>query len=425
MKNKIFALVDCNTFYASCERVFRPDLKNKPVVVLSNNDGCVVSMSAEARAAGIKRGVPVFKIKDLIDKHGVAVFSSNDTLYGDISSRVMRSLHDFSPRVEIYSIDETFLDFTGFAGKNLIEYSKRIRREIYRSIGIPISIGIGETKTLAKLANKIGKKYSCYNGVFNIINHPKKEQILSSFDVSDVWGIGFQYTKMLHKNEINSILDLVNTDDGWIKKNMTVKGLSTVWELRGKSCIDIEKDLPDKKNILSSRSFGKHVSSKQDLTESIAYHITLASEELRRQHSICSFIIVFIETNRFKKHLPQYYNSITVEVSPPGDYTIDLINFAIKGLNKIYKPGYIFKRAGVILCGILPKNSKQIGLFDNREILSKKEKIIQTADVLNFRFGREKIRSCAFGHNKSWVMRREFKSPNYTTRWDEIPVIRV
>ena len=205
---------------------------------------------------------------------------------------------------------------------------------------------------------------------------------------------------------------------------MTVKGLSTVWELRGNSCIDLEKDIPDKKNILSSRSFGKPVSTKKELGESVSYHITLASEELRRQDSICSFIIVFIETNRFKKHLPQYYNSTTVEVNPPGAYTLDLINLAKKGLSRIYRSGYKFKRAGVILCGILPENDKQIGLFDNVEMLSKKDRIIKATDNINSKFGREKIRSCAFGHNKSWVMRRAFKSPDYTTKWNEIPVIK-
>ncbi len=423
--NNIFALIDCNSFYASCERVFRPDLNKKPIVVLSNNDGCVVSLSAEAKAVGVKRGVPVFKIRDLIERNDIAVFSSNYTLYGDISSRVMRTLHDFSLDVEVYSIDEAFLDLTGFNNVNLIEYSKKIRKKIYRDIGIPISVGIGETKTLAKLANKIGKKYPSYNGVFNIINHPKKELILSTFDVSDVWGIGFQYTKMLHRNSIESILDLVNADDGWIKKKMTVKGLSTVWELRGRSCIDLEKENPDKKNILSSRSFGKPVTSKKELGESIAYHITLASEELRSQNSICSFIIVFIETNRFKKHLPQYYNSTTVEVNPPSYYTLDLINISKRGLNKIYRPGYEFKRAGIILCGILPREGKQIGLFDDTEIISKKESIIQAADSINKKYGREKIRSCAFGHNNSWVMRRAFKSPDYTTKWDELRVIKV
>ena len=229
---------------------------------------------------------------------------------------------------------------------------------------------------------------------------------------------------MLHRNNIESILDLVNADDGWIKKKMTVKGLSTVWELKGRSCIDLEKENPDKKNILSSRSFGKPVTSKKELGESIAYHITLASEELRSQNSICSFIIVFIETNRFKKHLPQYYNSTTIEVATPTDYTLDLINLSKKGLDKIYKSGYEFKRAGIILCGILPRESKQVGLFDNTEVISKKDSIIQVADSINKKFGREKIRSCAFGHNKSWVMRRSFKSPDYTTKWNELPVIK-
>ncbi len=424
MKNKIFALIDCNSFYASCEKVFRPDLKNSPVVVLSNNDGCIVALSKEAKNLGIKRGAPLFKTKDIIEKDNINVFSSNYTLYGDLSARVMKTLTLFSPDIEIYSIDEAFLDLTDFKHLDLIGYTQKIKETVYKSVGIPISVGIGETKTLSKLANKIGKKYNKFNGVFNMVNHPAKKKIFSFFDVSDVWGIGFEYTRMLHKNNINSILDLVNADDVWIKKKMTIKGLYTVWELRGDSCIDLEKYTPDKKNILSSRSFGSPVASKKELREALAYHVTLACENLREQNSVCSFITVFFSTNRFKENEAQYMNAKTMPLLTPHAYTPDLINIAHKALDLIYKSGYKFKNCGVVLGGILPLSHKQLALFDDQIINEKKINIIKAIDDINDSYGKEKIITGSFKYNKNWAMRREYKSPNYTTSWNELPVVK-
>ena len=235
MNKKIYALVDCNSFYASCEKVFRPDLKNKPIIVLSNNDGCIVALSKEAKDLGIKRPTPLFEIQHIVFKHDIKVFSSNYTLYADLSRRVMNILKEFAPNIEVYSIDEAFLDLTGFSHLDIREYALKIKEMVYQGTQLPISIGIGPTKTLAKLANKIAKDYKSYNGVFDITNHKNTEKIFTSYGVHEVWGIGFQYTKMLHKYNINTILDFVKADDSWVKKNMTSKGLLTLWELRGRS----------------------------------------------------------------------------------------------------------------------------------------------------------------------------------------------
>ncbi len=418
--NKIFALVDCNCFYVSCERVFRPDLNNKPVVVLSNNDGCIVALSPEAKKAGLIRGAPFFKSEDIINRYGVTVFSSNYELYADLSNRVMDVLRSFAPDVEVYSIDEGFIDLTGIDKGVLSGYAQKIRETVLRYTGIPVSIGIGETKTLAKLANDIAKKYKGYNGVFSIIEHPNKEKIFKNFSVSDVWGIGRQYSIFLNRNNIKTVYDLINCDDHWIRKKMTVGGLYMVWELRGRSYHDIRPVAPSKKTIVSSRSFGQSISTKKELTESVGYHVTLAAEKLRSDNSVCSAVMVFITTNRFKKDTPQYANSIVSELDEPTSYTPDIIDKAVKGLDSIYRSGYEYKKLGIVLLKIREKTMIQRDLFVDEQ--SERKKImIKAVDHINKKHGKDTLRVGTYSAKKPWAMRRELKSPAYTTSWDELP----
>lgn len=297
---KIFALVDCNNFYVSCERVFNPKLRGKPVIVLSNNDGCAVARSEEAKSIGVPMGAPVFMYQDLFRRHKVEMLSSNYTLYGDMSHRVMSTLSRFTPSMENYSIDEAFLDLSGFDHTNLTEYAKEIQATVKRWTGIPVSIGIAPSKTLAKIANKLAKKNPMCKGVLDITNHPRLDDFLQSINLEDVWGVGRQYTKLLMRNRILTALDLKNASDFWVKKHMTIVGLRMVLELRGISCIELDELNEPKQEIIRSRSFGKSVTDLQELKEAVAFHTTRAAEKLREQHSIASYISAFIETNRFK-----------------------------------------------------------------------------------------------------------------------------
>jgi len=421
MKNKIFALIDCNSFYASCEKIFRPDLKDKPVVVLSNNDGCVVALSKEAKKAGIKRGVPLFKIMDIVKKNDVVYFSSNYELYGDISSRVMNLLGEFSPDVEIYSIDEAFIDLTGIKHHDLAKYAKLIKSYIMKCTGIPISIGIGESKTLAKLANKIGKDYEVFGGVFNIVNHKHKDKIFKSYGVHNIWGIGFQYTKMLHRHNINTIYDFTMQNDEWVKKKMTSMGLLTLWELRGISCIELEKDNPDNKQIICSRSFGSPVHSLKELEEAVAFYITRASIRLREQKCLCGGLIVFIATNRFKD-TPQYGNSAFQKIDIPTSYTPTLIRYGHELLKKIYKKGYEYKKAGIVMIELIYEKNRQLMLFEDVKTFGRENQLNNAIDRING--NKNIIHTGGFSKKNSWMMKREYKSPCYTTRWEELPVVK-
>jgi DNA polymerase V len=421
---KRFALVDCNSFYASCEKIFRPDLWNKPVVVLSNNDGCVVALSKEAKKIGIKRTTPIFEVQKLINEHDVAVFSSNYTLYGDISDRVMTTLRDFTPDLEIYSIDEAFLDLSGFQHLNLSDYAIKIRDTVFKHIGIPVSIGIGQTKTLAKLANHIAKKYSCYNGIFDITDNPNLEKIFRTIPVNEVWGVGRQYAKMLAENGIIKIYDLLQKSDTWIKKHLTINGLYMTWELKGRNCIELQTVASDRKNIVSSRSFGIPVTTKRHLKEAVAYYATIACEKLRKQNSICGCIVVFIGTNRFKPNKPQYFKSIPVVLDPPTSYTNDIISAADAGLEKIYRNGYEYKKAGVMLLDIISEDKYQYDLFADIDNINKKKTLMKTIDKITKSYGRDLITSASFSYRKPWGMMRNMKSPNYTTSWDQLPIVK-
>ncbi len=321
---KIFALIDCNSFYASCEKVFDPSLENTPVIVLSNNDGCVIARSKEAKLAGIKMGAPAFQMIDLIEKNNVAVFSSNFALYGDMSERVMKVLAKFTPDIEIYSIDEAFLDLTGMIIKNYEAYGNKIRSTILKWTGIPISVGISTTKTLAKVANHLAKKHDAFNGVMDLTNPENFEKALKLTSVADIWGIGRQYSKFLKEQNIQKASDLVNMNDSWIRKHMHVTGLRMVEELRGNPCITMETSPPDKKGITHARSFGTAVTDYSVLEEAVSTFASRCAAKLRKQKSHVSVITVFVMTNRFSDD-PKYINFKTLHITTPTNHTPGLI----------------------------------------------------------------------------------------------------
>ncbi|MDX9789876.1 MAG: Y-family DNA polymerase [Candidatus Kapaibacterium sp.] len=423
MKRKVpIAIVDCNNFYASCERIFNPSLQGKPVVVLSNNDGVIVALSNEAKALGIQSFSPLFKVKDIIEKHHVAVFSSNYTLYGDISARIMSILDNFSPEVEVYSIDEAFVYLKGFENKDINQYCREIKDTIKKWVGVPVSIGIAYTKTLAKLANRRAKKNPQYEGVLNLIDNPDIDNHLKAVEVSDVWGVGRQYTKLLNNHKIYSAYDLSRADHKWVKKKMTVQGLRTVFELNDISCISAVYNPPDKKSIISSRSFSRYITEKKELEEAIATYITRAAEKLRSQSSVANLLYVFLRTNPFKDS-PQYHKGCRINLPVPTDFTNEMIDYGIKALEQIYRPGYLYQKAGVMISGIVPAVNEQTSLFDGVD-REKMKKMTETVDKINRDMGSGTVVFATAGIKRAWSMKRELKSPQYTTRWEEIPNVK-
>ncbi len=416
--NSAIALVDCNNFYVSCERVFNPRLNGKPVVVLSNNDGIVVAASDEAKAMGLKLGVPIFQVEDLVKSGEVHTFSSNYALYGDISQRIMDTLSYFTPEIEVYSIDEAFLNLFEFERRNLTEYCRNIRRTVRKWTGIPVSIGIAETKVLAKIANRIAKKFPKADGVLNLTASPYQEKALSVTAVEKVWGVGRSYAKFLRKHGIETALDLRNAEDSWIKKHMSVVGLRIVRELRGIPCISIEVCPAAKKEICVSRSFGKPVRSFIEMQEAIAVYTTRAGEKLRKEFSAAGSLMVFMMTNRFRDE-PQYANSTVIELPVPTDCTQELIQYALKGVAKIFRKGFRFNKAGVVLADIVPANQIQTDLFDVRDRDSSK-KLMQVLDKINVRMGQDTLKYAAAGLEQNWKTKFTRRSLRYTTRWNEL-----
>jgi DNA polymerase V len=415
---RIFALVDCNNFYVSCERVFNPTLEKKPVVVLSINDGCVIARSNESKALGIKMGAPFFQNKELFRKHCVKVLSSNYALYGDMSHRVMTTLQQFAPELEIYSIDEAFLSLEGFH-LNLAEYAQQIRSTVKKHTGIPVSVGIGVTKTLAKVANKIAKSG---NGVFDITTVHDINALLETVAIENIWGVGSRYAQLLNRHDIRNARQLKDADDAWVKKKMTVAGLRTVMELRGEPCIDLELSPPSKKAIGSSRSFGKPVESLDELLESVSDYVSRAAEKLRLQNSVASVVQVYLTTNYFKPQEPQYSNCVSCQLSPT-DYTPEIIRQAQAGLKEIYRKGYWYKKTGILLMGLCPYDGIQLNLFASRSMPENK-KLMQTFDAINTRWGSNTIQFASSGIGKQWKMIQRYKSPCFTTRWSEIAVAK-
>lgn len=421
MKKKVFALVDCNNFYASCERLFRPELNNQPIVVLSNNDGCVIARSNEAKALGIAMGAPHFKLSDLLARHRVHVFSSNYALYGDLSHRVMTILQQHEPEVEVYSIDEAFVLLPYTPGKLQTKYARDLQQKIKQCVGIPVAIGIGPTKTLAKIATRIAKKVPGHAGVFDITDNPEMDQLLAACDVEDVWGIGRQSAGKLRMRGIVSARDLRDADDVWVRKRLTVTGLRTAMELRGISCLRQETAPADKKSIISSKSFGRPVSSLTEMREAVATYLSTAAEKLRIQRSAAGAIQIFIATNTFNPNLPQHVQSMTACLPKPTAYTPQLLKAALHCLDSIFKPGYQYKKAGVMLAEIVPDHHQQIGLFDTQG--PGRDELMQAVDRINQKWGRQTVQVAAAGLAKPWGMVQSYKSPSYTTNWSELPIV--
>ena len=424
---ELFGLADCNNFYCSCERVFHPDLIGKPVVVLSNNDGCVIARSEESKALGIKMGDVFYQVKDKLEQNDVAVFSSNYNLYGDMSRRVMSLLSRYSPKVDVYSIDEAFLDFTGMGtSEELTEYCRKMVRHIGKGTGIPISLGIAPTKTLAKMASKFAKKHKGYEGVCLMDTDEKREKALKLFDVADVWGIGHRSVEKLNYYGIKTAWDLTQKSESWVRKEMTVTGVRTWKELRGESCISIE-ELPHKKSICTSRSFAEQGLNKlAEVEEAIANFAAQCSRKLREQHTVCSSMTVFAHTSRFRQDLPQSYIYQTVNLIVPSNDQQELVSLAVKTLRANWKDGdgYFYKKAGVILWGICRDNAIQANLFDQVD-REKQAALAKAIDAINRKNGHNKIRVAVQGDEKGWQLKREYISKQYTTNLDDVIVLKV
>ncbi|MBP7460673.1 MAG: Y-family DNA polymerase [Candidatus Delongbacteria bacterium] len=424
MINPIFALVDCDNFYASCERLFRPDLAGKPLVILSNNDGCIIARSNEAKALGIKMGTPFYRNKSLIAGHDVTVFSSNYALYGDISHRVMRLLSEMTPRLEVYSIDEAFLGLEHIAKGDLEPYARHIRERIGHWIGVPVSVGIGASKTLAKLATRIAKKNRAWGGIFDLANRPDGDDWLHQIEVDDIWGIGRQSAQWLKKNGIFTALHLKYSDERWIEKHLTIVGRRIVLELRGISCLPLD-DLPlSRQGILCSRSFGRPVTRRIDLEEAVAEYCSRAAEKLRHQYSLASWMQVFVMTDRFKKN-NFYYNSAAARLVPPCADTIRLIKQSHICLNQLYREGYVYRKAGIMLGGMVSDQYQQTELFSETSDQPGIHTVMETLDQINTKWGAHSIRIASSGIDQSWSMRQALRSNRYTTRWNELPLIRI
>jgi len=418
-RNKI-ALIDCNSFYVSCERLFNPKIQNLPVVVLSNNDGCVISRSVEAKKIGIKMGEPYFKVKDLVTKNNVQIFSSNYALYGDLSRRVMKVLKGFSDKIEIYSIDEAFLDLSYVKDDQVEEYGKKIKDRVLKWTGIPTSVGISSTKTLSKVANHIAKK----NKAGVIFLKENIDNILKDFDIGDVWGVGRQLSKLYKKNGIDDAYKLKNISNTWVKKNTNVLGAKTVMELRGVSCIFLETQETKRKSCCVSRSFGKKIESLEKLRESITTHCLNAAEKIRTDKQTAKAITVFIRTSPFDKNRKYYSNSITIDLPVSTSNSLELVKEAINGLKKIYKYGYFYQKAGIILSKLNEISDQKFNLLapimENRSYT-----LMKAIDFTNAKYGRNAITVAQAGINNTWKMRRKHSSKIDTGSFDSLPKISV
>ncbi|TKB60862.1 MAG: Y-family DNA polymerase [Nitrospira sp.] len=417
----IFALVDCNNFYASCERVFNPKLHGQPIVVLSNNDGCVVARSNEAKALGIGMGVPEFQIRPVLRAHQVQVFSSNYTLYGDMSQRVMETLDPFSPELEIYSIDEAFLSLSGFSSWNLTEHGQVIRATVKRWTGLPVSVGIAETKTLAKIANRVAKRTPDTGGVFDLLACSDREAVLSRVAVEEVWGIGRNHARVLNQHGITTALQLREVDDQWIRKRMGVVGLRLVLELRGISCLDLEQCPAPKQSLTCSRAFGKLMSTLAEMEEAVSVYTSRVAEKLRRERLAATVLTVCLTTNEFKDG-PQYSNTLTRTLPTVTDNTADLIGSAIQSIQAIYRGGYHYKKAGVMLTGLVPASQIQADLFDEHN-RRKSNRLMSALDAVNDRWGAGTLHYASSGFTRSWKTQFHHRSPAYTTDWNSLPIV--
>lgn len=422
---ELFGLADCNNFYCSCERVFHPDLCNKPVVVLSNNDGCIIARSEESKALGIKMGDVFYQVKDILERNNVAVFSSNYNLYGDMSRRVMSLLSTYTPKLDIYSIDEAFLDLSGMGDSDhLTIYCKQMVRAITKGTGIPISLGIAPTKTLAKMASKFAKRYKGYQGVCLIDSNEKREKALKLFPVEDVWGIGRKHAKKLAYHGIHTAWDLTQRSENWIRKELTITGVHTWKELRGESCISVE-ELPHKKSICTSRSFpGIGLDRLVDVEEAVANFATICSRKLRESHLACGSITIFAHTSRFRLDVPQHYIYRNINLDVPTNDIQELVSISVKALREDWKEdGCLYKKAGVIVWNICEDRAIQGNLFD--EVNRKKQAALSKAiDEINHRNGHNTIRMAVQGYSKNWYLKNEYISKQYTTNLKDIIIAK-
>ena len=417
---KKIALIDCNSFYVSCERLFNPKIRKKPVVVLSNNDGCIVSRSTEAKALGIKMGEPYFKAKDIIVKNDVQVFSSNYSLYGDLSRRVMRTLKRFNSDIEVYSIDEAFMDLSNFPDNEVESVGKEIRETVLKWTGIPTSIGIAKTKTLSKIANHIAKKKQ--SGVTNLIGIENIDPILEKIDINDVWGVGRQMTRFYQENGIYNAKQLKNKSNTWIKKSSNVLSSRTAMELRGIPCIDLEKTTSKRKSCVVSRSFGQRIEKYQELKEAVANYCLNASEKIRSESLIAKSITVFVRTSPFQSRFGYYSNSKTIDFAISTNNSIEIVKTALVALDSIFKNGYRYQKAGVMLAGLSNEDGSK-NLFS----CEKDEKIkglMRSIDNTNYRYGRSTLSLASAGVQKRWNMRREHSSKIDTADFYLLPTIR-
>ena len=419
--NQSFALVDCNNFYASCERIFDPKLIGRPIVVLSNNDGCIITRSVEAKALGIKMGEPYFKAKKIIQQNNVKVFSSNYALYGDISQRVMETLSSFSPDIEIYSIDEAFLGFNGFRNYELSTYCRYMREKVKKWIGIPVSIGLSGTKTLAKIANHLAKKNPHYAGVCILKNKSDIDKALRETEINDVWGIGRRLSIFLKKYNIRTAKDFILLDRQWVRKNMGVVGEKIYFELQGISCLDLELLPSSKKSCCVSRSFNNPIEKLNCLEESISNYGARVAEKIRDEKLVAQSMSIFVLTNHFNKREKQYSNSIRLQLPFSTNDSIKIVKKALEGIRKIYRSGYRYKKVGIILYEF-SKASEIRGLLDIDRVQS--DSMMRTIDQINYRYGGSAIKLASEGIKKKWFMKREKVSPCYTTRFDELLEVR-
>jgi len=421
-KNKI-ALVDCNSFYVSCERLFNPSIIKKPVVVLSSNDGCVISRSMEAKALGIKMGEPYFKVKKIVRQNDVKVFSSNYSLYGDISRKVMKTLKQFAPQIEIYSIDEAFLNLSSIKNEDLTDHGNKIRKTILKWTGIPTSIGIAPTKTLSKAANHIAKKEK--SGVVNLINSKQTDELLMKIKINDVWGVGRQLTKFYIKNGISTAYQLKNMSNSWIKKNTNVFGSRTAMELRGIPCISLDTHLEKRKNCCVSRSFGKKVTKLEELKESITTHCLNAAEKIRIDNQTVKKITVFIRTSPFQKDRNYYANAKDVDLPIRTNDSIELVKEALFALKYIYKKGYRYQKAGIILSGLKDVDVYRTNLFTTISNEEKRIKLMKAIDYTNARYGRNVLSIAQAGLKKRWNIKRQHFSKIDTACFDLLPTVKL
>ena len=419
----MYALCDGNNFFVSCERVFDSSLEGKPVIVLSNNDGCAISRSNEAKALGIKMAANYFEIEDIVRRHNVQVFSTNFVLYADMSIRMKSMLARFCPEVEDYSIDEAFLDFTGFEQIKLREYCLKMAYAVKQGVGIPISVGVAPTKTLAKVANKFAKQYPGYKSVCIIDNEDKRIKALQKTEIGDVWGIGRRHAKRLHAMHINTAYEFTQLPCAWVRKNMTVVGERTWRELHGEPCIEMEAVQPDKQSIMVSRSFGKMIREYDVVLEALSNYACMAAAKLRKQKSCAHSILIFIDTNPYRDDLEQYSRHIIMNFPVATNSSMEIIKFVDEGLRKIFSPGFWYKKAGVMLMDICSQDVIQGNIWDKID-RQKHIHLMEILDCTNDRYGRNALKLAVQGDGKQWKIKQERLSPSYTTRISDFPKVK-